>query len=110
MGRRLEQVMLLEADGLADVLDRAPTVGAFLEPFDGLLDAEAALHLELTVDAAPRAIDAGGRNVGAEDVDRPALPFLRLLGEEHGQRIGLLARRAAGRPDLQALDVLPPLL
>src|SRR6185369_12854484 len=108
--RRLEQIMLLEANGLADVLDRAPAVRAFLEPFDRLLDAQATLHFELTVDAAARPIDAGRRNVSAEDVDRPSLPLLRFLDEEHGQRIGLLARRAAGRPDLQALDVLPPLL
>ena len=70
MRRRLEQVVDLEADRLAQRLDRPPAVGRFLEPFDHLVDAEAALDLELAVAAGPRAIDARGRNVGSEHVDR----------------------------------------
>ena len=60
---------------LAKRLDRAPAVGHLLEPFDHLVDSEPALDLELAVGAGPCAIDAGGRNVGTEDIDRPAAPL-----------------------------------
>ena len=90
--RRLEQIVDLEADRLAQRLDRAPAVGAFLEPLDHLVDAEAALDLELGVGAGAGAIDARGRHVGAEDVDRPAAPLLR-----RSRRTASPANRLPGR-------------
>ena len=50
-----------------------------------------------------RAIDATRRDVGAEDVDRPAAPFLRLFGKEHRERIDFLPGRAASGPDANSL-------
>src|SRR6185369_1170088 len=106
--RRLEQVVDLVAHRLAQRLDRPPAVGTLLEPFDHLVDAEAALDLELGVAAAPRAVDAGVRHVGPEDIDGPSDPLLGLLGEQHRERIDFLAGRAARGPDPDPAILLPP--
>src|SRR6476469_7562061 len=75
MGGRLEQVVDLEADRLAQRFDGSPAIGRFLEPFDHLVDAEAALDLEMAIAAGPGASDARCGNVGSEHVDGPALPL-----------------------------------
>ena len=75
MRRRLEQIVDLEADRACAAPRPPPAVAAFLEPADHLGDAEPALDLELGVVAAPGAVDHRARDVGAEDVDRPAAPF-----------------------------------
>src|SRR3954470_24953581 len=99
MGRLLEDIVHLEPERLSERLNRAPSIGALLEPPDHLVDSKPALDLELAVGAGPSAVDAACRNVGAEDVDCPAAPLLRLLGEQHRQRIDFLPGRAAGGPD-----------
>ena len=81
MRERLEEIVHLEANRLAQGFDRSPAVGRLFKPFDHLVDAKAALNLELAVHPATRAIDAARRDVAAEDIDGPATPFLRLLGE-----------------------------
>src|SRR5574338_745057 len=105
---RLEQIVHLEAYRLAQRLDGAPAVAALLEPLDHLVDSKAALHLELRIDAVAGAVDARSGDVGAEDVDRPALPLVGLVGEQHRQGIDFLAGRAAGRPDADSLALLAP--
>src|SRR5206468_2835088 len=109
MRRLLQYVVDLEAKRAPKLLDRAPTVGAFLEPLDHLVDAKPTLDLELAVGAASRSIDAARGDIGAEDVDRPSAPFLGIFGKEHRQGIGFLACRAAGGPDSQALRFCPAL-
>src|SRR5437868_3657958 len=108
MRRRLEQVVDLEADRLAQRLDRPPALGDFLEPLDHLVDAEPALNLELAVAAGACSIDAAGRDIGAKDVDGPTAPLFGILGEQHRQRINLLPGRTASRPDPQALALGAP--
>ena len=44
-----------------------------------------------------------GRDVGAQNVDRPAAPFQRLFGEQHRQRIDFPPGRATDRPDRSRL-------
>ncbi len=95
--------MDLEADLSAKRLGSAPAIVAFRKPADHLGDAEPALHLELGIGSGARAIDRGARHVGTEDVDRPALPFERLVSEQHRQRIWLLTGRAARRPNFEIL-------
>ena len=101
--------MHLETHRLAQRFDRPPARGAFFEPADHLVDAESALHFELAVTAVARTIDARRRDIGAENIDRPAEPLLGLFGEKHGERIDFLAGGAARRPDSQPPGLLAAL-
>ena len=65
MGRLLQQVLDLEADAAAELLDGAPSIVGFLEPADHLVDPEAALDLELAILAFPRTADDRLADVGS---------------------------------------------
>ena len=108
-GMGVEQIVDLEPGRAAQGCGGAPAIVAFLEPAQHLPDAEAALDLELRIDPGFGPADYGGRDVGAEQLDRPPRPAIGLLGEHHGERVEFLAGRTAGRPDAQVAQALAAL-
>src|SRR5512139_2868235 len=100
MRRSLAKAVNLEAHRIANRRGDPPLrAGLLLEPAHHLEHRQAALHLELRIEALARLLDRASRHVGAEDVDLPILPARAVLREAHRQRIDLLAGRASGAPD-----------
>ena len=66
------------------------------------LDRQAALHLELAVDAGLRLLQHLVGQVGGDDLDAPAGDAIAQFLQRHGERIGLLPGRRGGAPDADA--------
>ena len=99
-GRVGREVLGGENDLLADLLDDlVAAVFARKEPLQPLgRDVLADLFLRIAAAAGGR--QRGDIGVGGEDLDAHLLAgLLHLLGQQHGQAVGLLARRAARDPD-----------
>ena len=58
-----------------------------------ILHGQAALHFELGVLTVPRAGQRPSSDVGADDFDLATAHHRFALGQDHGQRIGLLTGR-----------------
>src|SRR3546814_2814177 len=90
-------------DHAADLLADAPLLALLGEVFHQQRDRQAALHLELRVEAFLRLVEDLVREVGGDDLDPPARQAGRLLLEDHGEGIGLLPARAGRAPDADLL-------
>jgi hypothetical protein len=102
--RRIGQHVLdREDDAGAQVRSGAPSCLLANEEPGPARRRDAALYA-CGIGAVPRGGDRLGIHVGREDpqLDRAASGF-DLLQEEHGERVGLFARVAAGNPDAQRL-------
>ena len=80
-----------------------PELAVLLEIFDEHLNRKAALDLELAVDARLRFLEHFLRQVGRDDFDPPSGKRRAHFLQAHRQRIRLLAGRAGGAPDPDAL-------
>ena len=99
VGQQVERPVLHHRPDLG--LD-LPDVAGLVEILHQQLDRQAALHLELAVDAGPGLVEHLVREVGADDLDPPADQLVGHLLQHDGERIGLLAGGGGGAPDAQA--------
>src|SRR5262249_54978744 len=101
--RILQQIELAILHHAADLLADLPAITVLLEIFDQQGDRQAALHLELRIDALFGPVENLRREIGTDDIDLPAGELRAHLRQDHGQRIGLLAAGTGGTPDADRL-------
>ena len=87
----------------ADLGVDLPELAVLLEVFDQQLNRQAALDLELAVDAGLGLLEHFLGQVGGDDFDPPSGERGAHFLQAHRQRIRLLAGRAGGAPDPDAL-------
>src|SRR5690348_11559112 len=104
-GEVLQEVERPELDALAQGRLDAPALVFLVEVFGEHLNRQAALRFEMRVETAPRPVDHLGRDIGANQLHRPAGQTRALLLEDHGDGIGLLPARARGEPDAQRFSL-----
>ena len=102
-GKIVQQVQLPVLNHGADLGVDLPELAVLLEVFDQHLNRKAALHLELAVDAGLRLLEHFLGQVGRDDFDAPSGKRRAHFLQAHRERIRLLAGRAGGAPDPDAL-------
>lgn len=106
-GKRLQQVLLAEGDGIAQCRHDLKAVRHLREVLHELLHGEAALDLELVVDPLLRACQRRRRVVGRHDLHlRPAQRGAHLV-DDHGDGVGLLSRGTGRTPDADRTPLGP---
>ena len=99
------EIGLAEVAKLAQLRFGGPLFTGVIEVTNEHARREAAIDLDAAIAAALCALDYLGGDVGALDLKMPADQHGKVLGEEHGERVGFLAGGAGCAPDAQAAGV-----
>lgn len=102
-----EDIVLLKAGDVPDMITDLPAGRSLFKVAQHLGDTEAALNFELTVKAGARSADRAVRDIGAQNINRPAVPALLLILKQHGKAVHLLPGGASRAPDGQSPGLRP---
>src|SRR5438093_7798433 len=96
---RSHEALPLEPDHRTDPSVELPSHAEPVEVLDQEVGRQAAVDLDLPVQARPGPIEHRGGHIRPDDRDLTIVQFAEVLADQHRQAVGLLAAGATGRPD-----------